>query len=68
MYFIPDAGAIRNTERTGYPDPEGRWWPTCPVCGVETDLLYRDMAGDIVGCEVCVRSVDPWEEEEMMRQ
>ena len=50
--------------------PEGRLvptdygegsWPRCPVCGTETDRLYRSEQGDIVGCEECVSHVDAWQ-------
>ncbi|UNI72452.1 MAG: hypothetical protein [Chaetfec virus UA24_244] len=34
--------------------------PRCPVCGTETDTLYRDNDGNIVGCEYCVETVDAW--------
>ena len=34
----------------------------CPVCGEETDTLYKNIYGEIVGCDVCIRTVDAWEE------
>lgn len=31
----------------------------CPICGSElVDCLYKDIAGDIVGCPDCVTEVD----------
>lgn len=36
-------------------------WPRCPVCGAETDTLYRNQSMDIVGCDGCIRPVDAWE-------
>lgn len=27
----------------------------CPVCGEECEELYRDLYGDIVGCDKCIR-------------
>lgn len=36
--------------------------PVCPVCGVETDTLYKDThTGEIVGCDDCLTTVDAWE-------
>lgn len=43
--------------------PEPMWeGPVCPVCGREADTFYKDKYGDTVGCDGCIRSVDPWEE------
>lgn len=36
-------------------------FPRCPVCGEETDALYQDGMGDIVGCEKCLERIDAWE-------
>ena len=36
--------------------------PRCPVCGEETDTLYKNIYGETVGCDVCIRTVDAWEE------
>lgn len=36
--------------------------PRCPVCGEETDTLYKNICGETVGCDVCIRTVDAWEE------
>ncbi len=64
VVLIPEMPSVERAERTGYPSHSIRQWPVCPVCGAETDALYRNMDGDIVGCEACVRTVDAWEEEE----
>lgn len=34
--------------------------PRCPVCGEETDTLYRDRSGDVAGCGECLRPVDAY--------
>lgn len=36
--------------------------PRCPVCGEETDTLYKNIYGETVGCDVCIRTVDAWDE------
>ena len=36
--------------------------PRCPICGEETDTLYKNIYGETVGCDVCIRTVDAWEE------
>ncbi len=36
-------------------------FPRCPVCGEETDTLYRGQAGEIVGCDGCLDRIDAWE-------
>nr|DAV97790.1 MAG TPA: protein of unknown function (DUF5318) [Caudoviricetes sp.] len=36
--------------------------PRCPVCGEETDTLYKNIYGETVGCDGCIRTVDAWEE------
>lgn len=36
-------------------------WPTCPECGEETDTLYRNDLGVIVGCDHCINAMDAWE-------
>lgn len=68
MRWIPEMPCVARAERTGYPSLRIRRWPECPVCGAETDLLYRDMDGDVVGCEACVRTVDAWEECECFQE
>ena len=45
----------------------GREYPRCPVCGEETDTLYQDGMGDIVGCERCLEQIDAWERQERGR-
>lgn len=34
-----------------WPDPVLR----CPICGKETEIIYKDMDGDIVGCDMCIQ-------------
>ena len=35
--------------------------PECPVCGAETDRIYQDRWGNIVGCPECIKEVDAWD-------
>lgn len=58
MTDLPDAPWIRDAEINGMPeDPP----PLCPVCGEEAEDYYIDLAGDIIGCENCVRRKDAYE-------
>lgn len=61
---IGDHPAIANALATGYPDgiePESY---RCPVCDKECECVFKHKAsGEIVGCENCVASIDPWEVE-----
>lgn len=38
--------------------------PLCPVCKSEAEKFYRDLSGDICGCEYCVTTVSTWEVDE----
>lgn len=38
--------------------------PRCPMCGEETDFLYRDRYGDIFGCTECVELISSWQHRE----
>ncbi len=41
------------------PPPEEPF-PRCPVCGAETDTLYTNIDGDVVGCDECVHTLNAW--------
>ena len=43
-------------------DPPAYTCPCCPVCGAETDTVYKNVYGDPVGCPECVTEVDAWAE------
>ncbi len=60
-HWIGNHPDIENAIRTGYPHGEPKY-PHCPICGEETDTFYKDIHGDIVGCEECLHRVDAWEE------
>ena len=48
----------------GWDEPPEYKVPNCPICGWETDVLYRNKAtGDILGCENCIEEVDAWDYE-----
>lgn len=63
-----DHPIIENMERTGYPDGKEPVYPHCPICGEECDTIYRDNAGDIVGCGECISTTDAWEVEDCFPQ
>ena len=43
-------------------EPKDYKVPRCPVCGEETDTLYKNIYGETVGCDVCISTVGAWEE------
>lgn len=58
--YVPDNYIISNTERSGYADgraPEERV-PRCPVCKSKCETVYKGDNLEIVGCDVCLKSVD----------
>lgn len=36
-------------------------YPICPVCGSETDTIYKDIFGQIIGCDECVSICNAWD-------
>ena len=61
---LPDQPVIRNMERTGYQDGKEPTFPICPVCGEECEEIFRDKDLNIVGCAICIKQSDAWEEPE----
>lgn len=43
-------------------EPPAYTCPICPVCGAETDTVYKNVYGDPLGCPECVTEVDAWAE------
>lgn len=61
-HSIPDHPVIANMERTGHPDGKEPAPPLCPLCGGECETIYRSKETLwILGCDLCVERVDPWE-------
>ena len=59
---VKDHPVIRNMEATGYPDGKAPQRYFCPVCDRECETLYRqEESREIVGCDLCVEIIDPWE-------
>ena len=50
-----------------FPSPPEYTVPICPVCGNETDTLYKDIYGTIVGCDECIKTIDAWQWKEEQR-
>jgi len=60
MNDVPDHPVIRNMELTGFPDGKEPIYPHCPLCDEECEyIMIRDR--EIIGCDVCARSVSAWE-------
>lgn len=60
---IGDAPDIARCLQTGYPDGDPEY-PHCPVCGSECETIYKDIHGDVFGCEECVSTRNAWDIEE----
>ena len=61
-HSIPDHPVIANMERTGYPDGKEPDPVLCPLCGGECETIYRRRKDyEIVGCDICIQRIDPWE-------
>ena len=59
-YILPDHPVIRQAEMEGTPEYIG---PHCPVCGAACELVYRS-GGEVLGREVCVKTMDAWDADE----
>ena len=60
-YDTPDHPIVEALERTGHPYGKEPPTPRCPVCGDETDTLFKHKNGEILGCSNCICAVDAWE-------
>jgi len=59
---------ITAAQRTGYPAGREPFWPICPICGEETDTVYKQIGtGNIVGCYNCIITIDAWDDPECMK-
>ena len=58
---IPDAPWIRDAERYGAPAPVGDDDVECPICGKICDFVYKDIDGDVCGCENCLTKIESYE-------
>lgn len=61
MNELRDHPVIENLCRTGYPDGREPKYPVCPCCGADAEHFYRTSTGEIVGCEICLETVQYWE-------
>ena len=47
--------------------PPAHKYPCCPMCGTELyDYVIMDIAGEIVGCSECTRTLDCYEYEAVL--
>lgn len=59
----PDHPAIRNAERTGFCDGREDREPVCPICENVCETIYRRRRdGEVLGCDVCIKTVEPEDE------
>lgn len=67
MYDLPDHPDIERAQRTGYPDAREDRENVCPICGGGGGyLFYKNQDGEVVGCEVCLTTIEPYEYEESL--
>lgn len=59
---------ITNMERTGTPDGRQERYPICPVCERECETVMKDVHGQIVGCNECLKTCDAWDEAECFEE
>lgn len=57
-----DIIGCENCVHTKWFDDEGMP-DVCPVCGKPYEVAYTDKAGIVLGCDMCVRRKDAWEDE-----
>lgn len=63
--MIDDDPIIKRIERTGYGHKYRE--PKCPVCGEVCETVYKDVYGEILGCDQCLTARDAWDEEECLQ-
>ena len=53
---------ISNMEKYGTPDGKEIVEPRCPICkSYSMSYVLRNQDGEIVGCDECLRQIDPWD-------
>lgn len=64
LSVIGDHPVIANMEQTGHPDGKEPETYYCPWCGKECESIFKhSITSEILGCDNCIESVDPWEVE-----
>ena len=58
MYRVPDHPVICNMGRTGHPEGREPALPHCPICGGVCETVYTVIGYGVIGCDLCVQSVD----------
>ena len=43
-------------------------YPHCPICYKECGTIYKNMFGEIVGCDECIKETDAWGEDECFNE
>ena len=57
-----DDPIIHSLEQTGLPPWDDGSAPVCPICGSECSIVYKDVTGEILGCDECLTPCDAYEE------
>ena len=60
-YQPSDHPAIRQAEVEG---ASGCIGPHCPICGEACEQVYCYGDGEVLGCDVCVKTMDAWDADE----
>lgn len=50
-----------------YPSPPEGEMPVCPVCGQECETYYKNLNGEVLGCDECIEAVDAREHQQEQR-
>ena len=56
-----DDPLIRYAQKNGFAPWNVPKEPRCPICGQDAESFYKDIDGEIVGCDNCIKEVDAWE-------
>lgn len=60
---LPDAPDIARAERTGLRPgevPFDEEEVACPICGEVCEIIFKDVDGDVCGCDCCVRRMSAY--------
>ena len=54
---LPDAPSRVKPGEVPFDDEE----VTCPICGAVCETIFKDIDGDVCGCDVCIKRMDAYE-------
>ena len=54
---LPDAPSHVKPGEVPFDDEE----VNCPICGAVCETIFKDVDGDVCGCDVCIKRMDAYE-------